>query len=118
MWKNYGGRGIFLCKKWMEFENFFADMGDSFKEGLTLDRIDNNKGYSRDNCRWVTMRENQENRRNNVFITYGDKSMTITRWAEKFGFKRSTLQMRWYKYHWSIKECLLTPINSHRKRGE
>ena len=60
-WRNYGGRGITICKRWLKFENFYADMGERPK-GLTLDRIDNDKGYSPQNCRWTTMKVQALNR--------------------------------------------------------
>ena len=60
--KDYGGRGITVCDRWMKFENFYEDMGDREK-GLELDRIDNNRGYSKDNCRWTTSAENNRNKR-------------------------------------------------------
>jgi hypothetical protein len=61
---HYGGRGIKVCKRWLKFSNFLADMGMPDK-GMTLDRINNDKGYSRSNCRWLTIQEQQLNRSNN-----------------------------------------------------
>jgi hypothetical protein len=67
-YKYYGGRGITVCDRWKDFRNFYEDMGD-MKKGDTLDRIDNNNGYFKDNCRWITIQEQQKNRRdNNDFV--------------------------------------------------
>ena len=58
----YGGRGIKICSRWLKFENFVADMENSYKEGLQIDRIDNNGDYSLANCRWTTSAENNRNK--------------------------------------------------------
>ena len=73
-YKNYGGRGITICNRWLSFQNFFNDMGDK-PNGLSLDRINNDKGYSKENCRWTTIKKQNNNRRTNVFLTYKTESM-------------------------------------------
>ena len=81
-YKNWGGRGITVCEEWMKFENFYRDMGDVPKN-KSLDRIKNNLGYCKSNCKWSNSEEQANNRRNNVFLTYGGKKQTIAEWARE-----------------------------------
>ena len=67
---NYGGRGITVCDEWHEFKNWYNDMWSTYEDGLLLDRIDNEKPYSKDNCRWTTMIEQHKNKRNNIWYRY------------------------------------------------
>lgn len=92
-YRHYGGRGITVCQRWMRFENFYEDMGDP--SGLTLDRIDNNKGYSKENCRWATMLEQSNNKRTNIFIKYQDRRMTLAELSREVGISHDTL---WRRY--------------------
>jgi hypothetical protein len=77
---DYGGRGIKICKRWMNFENFYEDMGER-PPGMTLDRIDNNGNYCPSNCRWTTKKKQNNNSRRNVMLTHGGKTQTLTQWA-------------------------------------
>lgn len=82
--KNYGERGITVCDEWRScFDNFYRDMGDKPK-GMSLDRIDNNKGYSKDNCRWATHVEQCNNTRSNIYITAYGLNLTVLQWAQAF----------------------------------
>ena len=99
---NYGGRGIEICKEWLSFQNFEKDMKDSFLEGTTIDRIDNNGNYSKKNCRWATKKQQGRNTRVNTFF----KGKTLSEWSEILNIKRSTLAQRYYVYHWSINKVL------------
>lgn len=100
---DYGGRGITVCERWQQnqpnaqgFWNFVADMGDK-PEGSTLDRIDNSKNYTPENCRWATRREQQRNRRNNIVITFNGQTMVAEDWAQKLGISKSTILWRYHK---------------------
>lgn len=107
---NYGGRGITVCKRWHRFENFWADMGSTYKQGLSIERRDNNKGYNPSNCLWATRREQNLNTRQNRYLTYKGETLTMTEWAEKMGMKTMTLRSRIDIYHWPISKALTTPV--------
>jgi hypothetical protein len=92
-WDDYGGRGIKVCKRWLKFENFYADMGPR-PEGTSLDRRNNNRGYSPANCRWATQEEQQNNRRSNVYLTLDGQTKTMKHWATHFGVKYSVVKER------------------------
>lgn len=89
----YGGRGIKICKRWMKFENFLKDMGIR-PEGMQLDRIDNNGNYYKKNCRWVTPRENSNNRSSSLIIECFGKSQSLSNWAREYGINPSTIKAR------------------------
>jgi hypothetical protein len=93
---NYGGKGIRVCERWKSFEAFLDDMGER-PEGKTLDRIDGNGGYSKDNCRWFTMREQANNRANNHLLTRRGETHTIAQWAELLGVKEGTIRSRLFR---------------------
>lgn len=106
---NYGGRGIKVCDEWKEsFRCFFNDMG-SHIIGMTLERIDNNLGYSKENCKWATAKENARNTRRNHFLTFKGKTACISEWAEICGIHKTTLQLR-IKHGWSVENALTIPV--------
>jgi hypothetical protein len=91
---NYGARGITVCQKWKTFAGFWRDMGATYRPGLTLERLDNSKGYSPSNCRWLTHKENLQNTRRAVRITEGGVTKTVTGWAEFYGIAPRTAHNR------------------------
>ncbi len=107
---DYGGRGISVCERWLTFENFHADMGDP-PDGLTLDRTDNDKGYSPENCRWATRLDQSRNRRGRCSIAAFGKEMILAEWAQETGLKENTIRGR-MRAGWSIERALSKP-----KRG-
>lgn len=81
----YGGRGITMCKRWVDsYTDFITDIGEQH-EGMTLERIDNDKGYEPNNVRWATRKEQANNRGTNVVITWEGLTMTLKQWAEHLG---------------------------------
>lgn len=110
----YGGRGIQVCDRWRSFDNFFADMGESYVEGLQLDRIDTDKNYTLENCRWATARENQNNKRNNRHFTINGVSKTLSQWIDEAVVKSSTVRQRFYVMGWSVEDALFVPKGSRR----
>jgi len=93
-YKNYGGRGIKVDSSWLSIDNFIEDMFPSFKEGLELDRIDVNGNYCKENCIWVTRKQNMNNTRRNRLIEYGGVSKTISQWSDDLGIPYKTLIAR------------------------
>lgn len=110
---SYGGRGIRICERWMKFENFLEDMGERPK-GLTLDRIDNNGDYCKENCRWATYKEQANNTRNNRIICFKGEKKNISQWGEHIGIRPCTLHAR-LKAGWSVKKCLTTKLRVSSK---
>lgn len=96
-WPIYGGRGITVTPRWMKFENFYADMGDP-PAGMSLDRIDVNKGYSKKNCRWATPQQQARNTRTNRYLQYGGRKQILQAWAEELAVSAGTLHARVAKH--------------------
>jgi len=104
-YRGYGGRGITVCERWMTFENFYEDMGDK-PAGKSLDRIDNDLGYSKDNCRWATQKEQTNNMRANRHFTIQGETKTLSQWVELSSVKPSTVRQRFYVLKWPIERAL------------
>ena len=124
-YKYYGGRGVTVCTEWLDSEVIKDGMGfhkqgwfafrewalsNGYKDGLTLDRIDVNKGYSPDNCRWVTMKEQANNKSDNHFITYKGKTKTLAQWCEELNLCYNRTLRRIMVHKWSIEKAFTTPV--------
>lgn len=103
-WEKYGGRGITVCDEWQHDFKAFYDwaMANGYSNELTLDRIDNDKGYCPENCRWTTMKEQISNRSNSL-VFYGK---TLQEWSEELGIKYTTLWNRIFTYDWPLEKAL------------
>ena len=106
---NYGGRGITVCERWQEsFENFWEDMGPTWKKGLELDRIDNDKGYGPENCHWVTRKENTRNTRKSRIVNSPLGRITVGELSEKTGIGVTTLLYR-LDHNWPTESLCIPP---------
>jgi hypothetical protein len=104
-YSRYGGRGIKVCERWMEFENFLADMGEA-PTAMTLDRRDNNGPYSPENCRWATRREQNNNSSGNRVVEAFGRAQTVAQWAREVGIKYQTLYRRLTFCGWPAERAL------------
>lgn len=111
--RRYGGRGISVCKRWEKYENFLEDMG-ARPAGKDLDRKDNNKGYCKENCRWVEHVTNCRNRENNVLIEHNGESKTASEWADIHNMPRKLVAQRINKMGWSFERAVNTPSTFKR----
>lgn len=123
-WSYYGVRGIKVCKRFLSFVHFLADMRDGWKPGLTLDLKDNNGHYScgkcsqcieqswPSNCRWATKLEQANNKRNNRRITFGNITKTAPEWARSIGISAGTFSQRLDR-GWTAEKAITTPLIKH-----
>jgi len=112
---NYGGRGITICERWNNFWNFYHDMGKR-PEGCSIDRIDVNKGYSPDNCRWATVEMQENNRTTTRFVTIGKETKSIKQWADVYGISDNTVRDRTYR-GWDVIKAITTPARKGNYHG-
>lgn len=114
-YKDYGGRGILMCKEWLDsFLNFKKwALGNGYQKGLEIDRIDNEDIYKPDNCRFVTSHENNRNKRNNVIVIEGDIKMCLKDYCGKYKFNYDAFLMK-LKRGLTFKQAIMTAI----KKGD
>jgi hypothetical protein len=113
-WKSYGGRGITVCDEWLTFENFHRDVGDR-PENMTLERVENNKGYEPGNVIWASRLTQANNRRTNVLVTLGDETHSIAEWGRITGLGKSVVAGR-LEAGWSVVKALTTQLQDTGKR--
>ncbi len=129
-YSNYGGRGITICDEWLNSERVktlgrvtkgwlaFKEWAllNGYQDNLSIDRIDNNKGYSPDNCRWADSKTQANNRGDFVFkITYKNRTQTLKQWCEELGLKYQTILKRIQVHHWSVEKALETKTDAREK---
>lgn len=103
---DYGGRGIAVCERWMDFASFLSDMGPR-PDGGMLDRINNDLGYSPSNCRWVNRKVQNVNRRNVRLITFDGQTMCLADWARKLGRNANVIKRKIFDEGRPLEEVLI-----------
>jgi hypothetical protein len=115
-YKDYGGRGIAVCNEWEDYSLFHEwAMTHGYQQGLTIEREDNNKGYSPENCRWATMKEQSNNKRTNRMFIHNGITKTLEQWAEVSNLNPITLSDRLSR-GWGIGKALATPVKAVFRR--
>jgi hypothetical protein len=113
-WRNYGGRGIRVSDEWGEsFETFLRDMGPRPK-GYQIERVDNNRGYSKENCVWATVRQQRNNQRNNRILEVNGVRRTFAEWARLSGLPWTTIRSRIERYGWDVESAVTLPQQAGR----
>lgn len=114
-YSSYGGRGIKICDAWLDDIDSFRiwAINNGYKDGLSIERIDVNKDYSPENCKWIPPIEQHNNTQRSVFITFNGKTQTLTQWANELNIKKSTLHNRIHVHGWSIERAFTEPVH-HR----
>jgi len=111
-YKRYGGRGICVCEDWHKYINFRDwALNHGYTDMLTIDRIDVNGNYCPENCRWVSIKEQANNKRTSRYLTYNNETHTINEWCAILKIPKWTIHNR-LKYGWSIEKIFSTPIKS------
>lgn len=118
-YKYYGAEGKAVCDEWKDSFQAFYDwsMSNGYQDNLTIERIDNSKGYSPDNCKWATMKEQSNNTRRNHLIEYKGKKQNLTQWAEELNINYDKLEARINRLHWDVDRAFKEPKKMKSKRS-
>ena len=118
-YKNYGGKGIKVCNEWKHIEGFINfynwAIHNGYKEELTLDRIDNEKDYCPENCRWSTPKFQSNHKTNNVYYTYKGKMQTSKQWCDEYNISQTTFKDR-LKRGWTLEQALTISTKGNYKK--
>lgn len=114
-YKDYGGRGIRIDERWKDFSVFFSDMGERPSISHSLERRENDKGYSKENCYWATKKQQANNTRRCVLITFNNKTQTLKQWCEELGLKYKQTHKRIHTFGWSIEDAFTKPCHTIKR---
>lgn len=112
---DYGGRGIFVCERWHDPSLFAADMQSEYQSGMYLDRRNNDGPYCKDNCRWISMKEQQRNKRNNINVTINGRTQVLKDWCTELGLNYQSVYYRIKERGMEPELALTTPLLKGRR---
>jgi len=108
---NYGGRGIKVCDRWLNIDNFIEDMYPSYKLGLDIDRKNNDGNYNKINCRWATRKQNMNNTRRNRHVKYKGETKTVSEWSDILKISYKTLIYR--LNNWNVEKAFTLKLQNN-----
>lgn len=111
-YQKYGAAGISICERWLSFDNFIEDMGPIPEDKNSIDRIENDKGYYKANCRWADRIEQANNRKSVHKVTMNGKTQSIAKWARELGVNQGTFYSRINILGWTPEQAVFTPVIS------
>ena len=116
-YQRYGARGITMCDEWKNsFQNFYDwAVNNGYQENLTIDRIDNNGNYEPSNCRWITVKEQNNNRNNSIIITKDNETKTLAQWCEDLNLPYSVIYARITTLKWDLVKALTTNVDKYKE---
>lgn len=115
-YRHYAGRRIRVCKEWHDFDTFESwAMSHGYRDGLTIDRVNNNKGYEPGNCRWVSRKAQASNRTTNTRYTLDGKTQTLQRWSEETGVPVDRIVHR-MEHGWTFERAVRTPLRVYTRK--
>lgn len=114
-YKNYGARGIVICNKWIDDYNEFKtwSLNNGYNDNLTIERINVNGNYEPENCKWATIKEQENNRTNNHLIKYNNEIHNIKEWSDILNINYHVLYMKLSKTNWSMTKIFLNEVNKY-----
>jgi hypothetical protein len=111
----YGAKGVTICERWLDFNNFYEDMYSTYTDELTLDRIENEKGYTPENCRWATYKEQNRNKTDNTVVEYKGETLTLAEIVEKYNLKKNTFFGR-LRLGWSLERAIEDKVRKQKQK--
>lgn len=116
-YKSYGARGIRMCDEWLNSFEAFAEwaLSNGYRDDLTIERIDNGKDYTPDNCKWISLGDQANNRRSNIRITYNGETRNLSEWCKIYGRDYRFVHNRIRKSGWDFERAMFEPVHVEKR---